>query len=46
MSEPVEREEIEAQQADVLPDREAMTIIRDPFQTPGIVPPTEPSDLE
>ncbi|MDX6475675.1 MAG: hypothetical protein QOH95_1186 [Gaiellaceae bacterium] len=42
---PVERDEIEKQEADLLPDREAMSVIRDPFQTPGIVPPPiEPSE--
>jgi hypothetical protein len=55
MSEPpVERDELEEQEGHVLPDREAMSVIRDPFETPGIVPPgvgptplpTEPSELE
>ena len=40
MSEPpVEHEEIEEQEGELLPDREAMSVIRDPYQTPGIVPP-------
>jgi hypothetical protein len=52
---PVEREELEEQDGEVLPKREAMSVIRDPYQTPGIVPPgivpteplpTEPSSLE
>jgi hypothetical protein len=52
---PFEREELEEQEGELLPDREAMSIIRDPYQTPGIVPPgvgpdeplpNEPSSLE
>ena len=45
MSEPpvereeVERTEVEEQEGELLSDREAMSIIRDPYQTPGIVPP-------
>jgi hypothetical protein len=36
---PVEREQVEEQEGELLPDREAMSIIREPYQTPGIVPP-------
>jgi len=54
MSEPpVENEELDEQEGDLLPDREAMSVLQDPLQSPGIEPsgiatiaPTEPSDLE
>jgi hypothetical protein len=48
--EPFDREELEEQKGELLPDREAMSLIRDPFQTPGTGPadiaPSEPLPIE
>lgn len=45
---PVERDELEEQEGEMLPEREAMSIIGDPLRAPGVVTPlpNEPSDLE
>ena len=45
--ESVERDELEEQEAEMLPEREAMSIIGDPLRVSGVVTPlpNEPSDL-